>query len=143
MRRKNVYKIVDNVDNSKKRRKYKKFTVNKNVRNCSEPCEIARESAKEHFGSGLWSYLFPVFIQKIPGRTEKIRFSRERKSKGIHFLFFRSQKLFTDVYNIAGTHGDQHIAGGEILVQIRFDFCKRREIFTRCSFSDNPFLDIF
>jgi hypothetical protein len=31
--RKNVYKIVDNVDNSENRRKYRKIAVNKNVRN--------------------------------------------------------------------------------------------------------------
>lgn len=33
MDRKNVYKIVDNVDNSENRRKYRKIAVNKNVRN--------------------------------------------------------------------------------------------------------------
>ena len=32
MDRKNVYKIVDNVDNSENRRKYRKIAVNKNVR---------------------------------------------------------------------------------------------------------------
>lgn len=49
---KNVYKTVENVDNSKKRRKYKEFTVNKNVRNYSDlQCmeQAAADSADCYF----------------------------------------------------------------------------------------------
>ena len=41
MDRKNVYKIVDNVDNSENRRKYRKIAVNKNVRNYLAKRQIA------------------------------------------------------------------------------------------------------
>lgn len=40
MDRKNVYKIVDNVDNSENRRKYRKVAVNKIVRNYLEKRQI-------------------------------------------------------------------------------------------------------
>lgn len=106
MDRKNVYKIVDNVDNSENRRKYRKIAVNKNVRNYLAKGRLCGFGAKKT----LW-------------KKENSIFHREQVKRKNDFIF-GSKKLLTDFYNVSGTHGDQHVALGKIFVQIVFDFRK-------------------
>lgn len=125
MDRKNVYKIVDNVDNSENRRKYRKIAVNKNVRNYLAKRQI------------VW-----IRSKKDPVEKENSIFHREQVKRKNDFIF-RKQEALTDFYNVSGTHGDQHVALGKIFVQIVFDFRKGWEIFAGSAEFYNAFLDIF
>ena len=73
--RKNVYKIVDNVDNSENRRKYRKIAVNKNVRNYLAKRQI------------VW-----IRSKKRPcGKKENSIFHREQVKRKNDFIFRKQE----------------------------------------------------
>ena len=75
MDRKNVYKIVDNVDNSENRRKYRKIAVNKNVRNYLAKRQI------------VW-----IRSKKRPcGKKENSIFHREQVKRKNDFIFRKQE----------------------------------------------------